>query len=113
MRVPGINVSTSMNTIKNTAKAISSDLKSTTRYYKANATQGWQTGKRLSEIRGYGKTKSFLIGLSGSVAKTKVRNKDILPAVFAGLGTVSPLPGGTIVGFQLGKLFNKLFKFAK
>ena len=48
MRVPGINVSISMNTIKNTAKAISSDIKSTTRYYKANATQGWQTGKRLS-----------------------------------------------------------------
>lgn len=113
MRVPGINVSISMNTIKNTAKAISSDINTTTRHYRANATQGWQNGKRLSEIRGYGKTKSFLTRLGGSIAKTKVRNQDILPAVFAGLGTVSPLPGGTIVGFQLGKLFNKLFKFAK
>ena len=95
MRVPRINVSTSMKTIKNTAK------------------QGWQNGKKLSKIRKYGKTKSFLTGLRGSVAKTKIRNQDIFPAVFAGLGTVSPLPGGTIVGFQLGKLFNKLFKFAK
>ena len=113
MRVPRINVSTSMKTIKNTAKAVSSDIKSTTKYYKSNAKQGWQTGKRLSEIRQYGKTRSFLTGISGSVAKTKIRNQDIFPAVLAGVGTVSPLPGGSIIGYQLGRLINKLFKLAK
>lgn len=113
MRVPRINVSTSMKTIKNTAKNVSAEIKTTTSYYKTNAKQGWQNGKKLSKIRKYGKTKSFLTGLRGSVAKTKIRNQDIFPAVLAGLGTISPLPGGSIVGYQLGRLINKLFKFAK
>lgn len=113
MRVLRINISTSMKTIKNTAKAIRSDVESTSRYYKSNAKQGWQNGKRLSGIRRYGKTKSFMTELHGTIAKTKIRGQDILPAILAGVGTATPIPGGGVVGYQFGRLINKLFKFAK
>lgn len=109
---PKVNVRTGIQTAKKTVGAIQSEMKSTGRYYRDNAQVGWKMGKRLSNIKGYGNTKSFIAQLRGVIAKTNMRKEDI-PIFLAGVGTVSPLPGGSVLGYGIGKAINHVLKMIK
>ena len=98
------------NMTKTQSKALRSEFKDFVHYYKDNASVGWHDGKRLSQIRDYGKTKSYLVKLYAAISKTKIRAKDVPPAILGAAGAMTPIPGASLVGFGIGTAIPKVFK---
>ncbi len=94
------------------SKNIRGDLGSSIKHYKTNAQNGWQIGKRLSQVKHMSKYKSFYTKIYSSIAKTRFRKEDI-PALMGGIGAISPLPGGTVLGYVIGKILHRCLKIFK
>ncbi len=98
--------------IKSISSNITGDIKNTGKYYKGNFLYGWESASRLSRIKKYNSSKSFIYKIIGAISKTKVKNEHI-PTILGGVGAISPLPGGTILGYGIGKVISKLIKSFK
>ncbi len=96
----------------NSAKNIAGEIKGTGKYYKNNFKTGWQTGTRLSKIKKHNQLRSCADKFVGGFSKTKVKQEHI-PMILGGIGAVSPIPGGSIVGYGVGKLITKMLKAFK
>jgi hypothetical protein len=68
---------------------------------------GWQQGARLSKIQHSGLRKSMVNRGIGVYRRGVFPH---IPGLFAGIGTILPLPGTSVGGFCLGKLFQKMIK---
>lgn len=104
------HVANCKNLTKTQVKAMKSDFDEFVRYYKNNAKLGWQTGKRLSAIKKYRMPKSNWLKVYAACLKTKVRAKDLPPAILGAAGAITPIPGASIVGFGIGTIIPKIFK---
>lgn len=107
--IPKINISSNIKTIKKVAGTIPAEIKTTGKYYTSHAKDGWEIGTRLSKQKQLSKTQSFIAKIKGVFATTKIKQEHI-PTILGGIGTVTPLPGGSIIGYGLGKVINKLIK---
>ena len=96
----------------NSAKNIAGEIKGTSKYYKNNFKTGWQSGARLSKIKKHNQVRAYADKFIGGFSKTKVKQEHI-PTILGGIGAVSPVPGGSIVGYGLGKLITKVLKVFK
>ncbi len=101
-----------MQRVKQAGVKVSYDVKNTIKYYNNNFNNGWQIGKRLGEIKHYNAPQKLGTKLLGAASKTKVK-KEHLPALLGGIGLLTPLPGGSLLGFSIGKLINRLAKLIK
>lgn len=95
---------------KSQVNAMKAEFNEFVHYYKNNAKSGWQMGKRLSDIKKYPATKSHLLKIYAACLKTKVRIKDLPPAILGAAGAITPIPGASIVGFSIGTIIPKIFK---
>lgn len=79
------------------------EMMTSVRGIKSQVTNNYKVGARLAEIKGYQK----LPTVTNSIfSRTKITKKQ-LPAAMALLGTVSPIPGGTVLGYTFGKIIKK------
>jgi len=77
--------------------------------FKNRLVNNYKIGKRLSERKGY----STIPTVTGSIIKkTKIGSSE-MPPLIAVIGMLSPLPGGTVIGYFIGKLIAKFAKFCK
>ena len=84
------------------------DMKETVQYYKGNFKSGWNNGSNLAKIQRRNPLMSFLIKAASSIAKTRIRGKDISPILGCVLFSfTNPIPGFGIVGFALGRGLHK------
>lgn len=77
-------------------------------YYGGAVKQGWMNGERLADMRRLNSIGTFstkVKGVGNKLKKTEFRTED-LPAILGSIGTVTPLPLGTFVGYGVGKLIN-------
>ena len=101
-----------VNRISHMSGSITGEMKNTGKYYYNTAMNAWQTAGRLSDIKHFSPTKKFVLKIANTLAKTKVKQEH-LPTLLGGVGTFSPIPGGTILGYALGKAINSVTKFIK
>lgn len=77
---------------------------------------GINLGQRFSSAKKINQPpQKTLACIAGIRRKTKIRKKDIAPLMGA-VGTFTPIPGGTILGYCAGKIltnnfFSKIFSF--
>lgn len=114
-KVPKVNfnsVTSNAYKVKKVASNITGEIKSTGHYYRGNFLYGWEAASRLSKIKKHNKLQSLICKLYGATSKTKIKNEHI-PTILGGIGAVSPIPGGSILGYGIGKIVNKLIKYFK
>lgn len=115
VRVPKVSrnyLVPNLKKVTNSAKNIAGEIKGTGKYYKNNFQTGWQEGARLSKIKKHNQVRSCADKFVGGLSKTKVKQEHI-PMILGGIGTVTPVPGGSILGYGLGKLITKLLKYIR
>jgi len=76
-------------------------------YYRYNLKAGWQVGKRLAHSQNQNVLRAAWTKIYASLVKSKVRQKDI-PALLGGVGLIVPVPAGSVAGYFLGKIINKV-----
>ena len=91
---------------------ITSEIRSTGKYYYGNAALGWQTAGRLSDIKHFSSVKKLSLRIANTLSKTKVK-QDHIPTILGGIGAISPVPGGCVIGYALGKFINWGVKLIK
>ena len=114
-KIPKVNlnsVTSNAYKVKKVASNITGEIKSTGHYYRGNFLNGWESASRLSKIKKHNKLQSLVCKFWGGLSKTKVKNEHI-PTNLGGIGAVSPIPGGSIVGYGLGKLISSIIKKIK
>jgi hypothetical protein len=72
-----------------------------------NLRYGWKQGARLSKIKHSGTTEAVINKTIGTYRKGVY---PYIPSLFAGIGTIVPIPGCSIGGFCLGKFLQKFIK---
>lgn len=115
VRVPNVSrnyLVPNLKKVTNSAKNIAGEIKVTGKYYKNNFQTGWQTGSRLSKIKKHNQFRSCADRFVGGLSKTKFKQEHI-PMILGGIGTVTPVPAGTILGYGLGKMITKVLKHFK
>ncbi len=98
--------------IKNSAKNIAGEIKGTGKYYKNNFQTGWQSGARFSQIKKHNQIRSCADRFIGGVSKTKIK-KEHIPMILGGIGAITPIPGGSILCYGIGKIVTKILKGIK
>ena len=97
---------------KKLSSQVTTDVKTTAQYYKNNVQRGWEIGNRVAKVQNLNSGKAFYSKVKGAITRTKVK-KEHLPAILGGVGFASPLPGGSVIGFGIGKAINYLSKYFK
>lgn len=95
--------------INKTSLKMPKEVKETVQFYKSNANDGWIIGRRLAKQANQSKVPALLTKIYWTVAKTRIRTKDILPITLAGIGTATPFPGAGLAGFISGRAIEKAF----
>jgi hypothetical protein len=72
-----------------------------------HVSSGWKQGARLSQIQHSGLKKSVLNRGIGVYRRGVFPH---IPGLLAGIGAILPLPGTSVGGFCLGKIFQKIIK---
>ncbi len=102
-------VSSSVKSLSRGARSVTKEISATKSYLSTSAKNGWACGQRLSNIKGLTPVEGFYTKTKGAIRQTKVRKQD-LPALGGLIGTISPFPGGTVIGYGIGKLLQFLKK---
>lgn len=79
--------------------------------YKQNIKMGWQEGKRIATENHYGKARTIYTETKKSIVKTATLKE--LPGVLTVAGACTPIPGGFVVGYILGKAIQLIAKGVK
>lgn len=95
--------------ISSGVKTVSKDISSTKSYLLDNARSGWSYGRQVSKKKDLSTVEGLYTKTKFAVKQTKLRKQD-LPAVAGLIGAFSPIPGGSLIGYGLGKLIQFLRK---
>ena len=71
---------------------------------KSQLTNNYQIGKRLAQKDGY----STIPTITGSIFKKTKITKDEVPSLAALIGTFTPIPGGSVIGYLLARIATKI-----
>lgn len=91
---------------------IKQNIATTKKYYIQSAKNGWQEGKHIAQINHYGKPRTLYIKTKKSIANT-VGKVEELPKVLTVIGACSPIPGGFVIGYGVGKAIELIAKGIK
>lgn len=91
----------------NLSSTIKKDIYCTKNNILTNFKHGYQIGKNYSNKKDFSKLQTIFVSNKCAIKKLKITKNDY-PAIGAFLGTCSPIPGGTAIGYTLGKFCSKI-----
>ena len=107
---PVVNVmNNGVKIAKKATKGVTNEVMTTKSHYKNNFKEGWEIGGRVARIKNQNKINTFFSKFINGIKKTSVK-KEHLPGILGAIGLITPIPGGSILGYGIGKLFNTFKK---